>query len=414
MNSTASAHAKQRHFAIFMRSLGGGGGAERAMVNLAGGLVDRGHRVDLVLGVREGAFFDEIHPDVKLVILGRRNPYLALPGLLRRPLSAWRMFPALTPPNPHWVLGCIPALTDYLRREQPDGLLSALNYSNLAAIWAHRLAGVRTRLVVSERNTLSHRARSKRRNRRLPGLISYFYRWADAIAAVSDGVADDLASTTGLPRDSITTTYNPVVTPDIAKRASEAVDHPWLDQGLGAGNGEGVRENTVPVILAAGKLREQKGFDTLIAAFGMLRKHREARLLILGSGELQAQLEEQARDAGVDRDVEFRGFVKNPFSYMAAASLFVLSSRWEGLPGVLIQAMACGCPVVSTDCNSGPNEILAGEIGLLVPVDDPAAMAEAMLQALAAPRNSKRLIERAEHFSVERSTALYADLLSGG
>lgn len=392
---------KHSHFAIFLRSLRGGGGAERAMVNLAGGLVERGHRVDLVLGTREGAFFDEIHPDVKLVILGRRRPRTALLRLLRYPASAWRMIPALMPPNPHWVLGCIPALSDYLKREEPDALLSALNYSNLAAIWAHRLAGVRTRLVVSERNTLSHRARTGRRNRRLPGLISYFYRWADGIAAVSDGVAEDLAATTGLPLDRITTTFNPVVTPGLAERAAEAVDHPWF------------RDDSVPVILAAGKLRAQKGFDTLIAAFAALRKQRAARLLILGSGELQAVLEKQAVDANIDKDVEFCGFVENPFSYMSAASLFVLSSRWEGLPGVLIQAMACGCPVVSTDCRSGPNEILGDGVGTLVPVDDPTSMAEAMAHALDAPRNSKRLIERAQAFSEERSTSLYLELLSG-
>lgn len=391
----------RRHLAIFLRSLDGGGGAERAMVNLAGGLIERGHRVDLVLGVREGAFFEEIHPDVNLVILGRRSAYRAWPQLLRRPGSCWRMISALMPPNPHWVLGCIPALGDYLKREQPDGLLSALNYSNLAAIWAHRLAGVRTRLVVSERNTLSRRARTGRRNRALPGLISYFYRWADGIAAVSDGVADDLAATTGLPRSAITTTHNPVVTPGIAERAAQAVNHAWF------------RDDSVPVILAAGKLREQKGFDTLIAAFAMLKERRVARLLILGSGELQAALEQQARDSGIDRDVKFCGFVENPFSYMSAASLFVLSSRWEGLPGVLIQAMACGCPVVSTNCASGPSEILGGEVGTLVPVDDPAAMADAMARALDAPRDSERLVERAQLFSVERSTALYLDLLIG-
>ncbi len=401
MAKIASLPGSHRHFAIFLRSLDGGGGAERAMVNLACSLVECGHRVDLVLGIREGAFFDEIHPDVNLVILGRRSAYAALPRLLRRPGSAWRMIPALMPPNPHWVLGCIPALSDYLKREEPDGMLSALNYSNLAAIWAHRLAGVRTRLVVSERNTLSHRASTGRRNQRLPGLISYFYPWADGIAAVSDGVADDLAVTTGLPRERITTTYNPVVTPGLAERAAQAVDHPWFF------------DDSVPVILAAGKLREQKGFDTLIAAFAMLRNQRAARLLILGSGELQVALEQQVRTAGIDRDVEFCGFVENPFSYMSAASLFVLSSRWEGLPGVLIQAMACGCPVVSTDCASGPREILGDGVGILIPVDDPSAMAEAMARALDAPRDSERLVERAQRFSAERSTALYADLLSG-
>jgi glycosyltransferase involved in cell wall biosynthesis len=279
-------------------------------------------------------------------------------------------------------------------------MLSALNYSNITALWARRAADSPTRLVVSERNTLTHRAQVGRRNLALPALAAAFYPWADAIAAVSDGVADDLAAASGIARDTIATTYNPVVGPEIRMGAAEPLDDPWF------------ADEAVPVIVAAGKLKEQKGFETLLDAFARLRGRRKARLVILGEGELRRSLVDQAERSGVHADVAFPGFVDNPFRYMAAASLFVLSSRWEGLPGVLIQAMACGCPVVSTDCPSGPQEILDdGRLGPLVPVDDPSAMAAAMERRLDAPRDPDALIDRARDFSVERSVDRYLGLL---
>src|SRR5262245_57128060 len=193
-----------RHLAIFLRSLVGGGGAERMMVTLASAFHERGHRVDLVLGRAAGNFFDEIHPGVRVVDLRVRTVWPALPALLRRPADAWHMLPVLFSPPPR-VLGCIPALARYLRAERPEAMLSALDYSNLTALFARRLAGVAVRLVVSERNTLSVRAaRSGERSlRALPGLIRRFYPWADAVTAVSDGVADDLACALELPRAAI-------------------------------------------------------------------------------------------------------------------------------------------------------------------------------------------------------------------
>ena len=143
-----------KHLALFIRSLGGGGGAERMMVTLAGAFVGRGHRVDLVLGRVEGNFIGDVPESVRLVDLGGRTVLTALPALVRDPRNAWPLVPALVNLNPPWVLGCLPALVRYLREERPDAMLSALNYTNITALWAHHLAGVPTRLVVSERNTL--------------------------------------------------------------------------------------------------------------------------------------------------------------------------------------------------------------------------------------------------------------------
>jgi glycosyltransferase involved in cell wall biosynthesis len=393
---------RSRHLAIFLRSLVGGGGAERMMVTLAGALRERGHRVDLVLARAVGNFFDEIHPEVRVVDLGARTVLPALPALLRHPAEGIWMLPAFLPPAPPRVLGSIPALARYLLRERPDAMLSALNYSNLAAVWARRLAGVPTRLVVSERNTLSVRARrsSERSLRALPAMIARFYPWADAVTAVSQGVSDDLARITGIPRAAITTTWNPVVSPALVAAAAEPLDHPFF------------RPGEPPVVLGAGKLRPQKDFATLLDAFARLRAERPARLVILGEGPEAGALRVRARRLGVSSDVSFEGFVANPFAYMARAAVFALSSAWEGLPAVLIQAMACGCPVASTDCPSGPAEILEGGAhGPLVPVGDAGALAAAMLRLLDAPTDREQLRRRAGEFSVDRVAERYLAVL---
>lgn len=398
--AAAEAGEGRRRLALFIRSLEGGGGAERMMVSLARGFAERGYPVDLVLGVARGEFLTEVPDSVRVVELGKHSILRAAPVFLRDPANAIKLAPAFRNVLPHWVLGCIPALARYLQAARPHAMLSALNYSNITALWARRIAGVPTRLVVSERNTVSWRAQAGRRNRELPSLAAHFYPWADAIAAVSDGVADDLAASAGIPRDRITTTYNPVVSPELAVQAAEPLDDPWFG------------DDEVPVLLAAGKLKPQKGFDTLLDAFAILRRQRPARLVILGQGELRRSLLRRARRHRVAQDVAFPGFVENPFRYMASASAFVLSSRWEGLPGVLIQAMACGCPVVSTDCPSGPREVLdGGRYGELTPVDDPEALAQAIERTLRRPRDPEALKRRAAEYSVERSVDRYLALL---
>jgi glycosyltransferase involved in cell wall biosynthesis len=272
------------------------------------------------------------------------------------------------------VIASLPALARYLRREQPAVLLSAMSHANIVALWARRLSGASTRVVVSERVTLSVVAAqtSRRRGRLRPHLIRWFYPWADGIVAVSRGVADDLARTAGLDRERIDVIYNPIGTPELRELAQAPVDHPWLSS------------DGPPVVLAAGRLLPQKDFPTLIRAFARVRRLRTARLLVLGEGEQRSLLRDLARTLGIEAEVDLPGFVPNPYAYMARASLFVLSSRFEGLPGVLIEALCCGVPVVATDCPSGPREILEeGRYGRLVPVGDEAALGEAIGDALA-------------------------------
>ena len=393
--------------AIFIRSLygSGGGGAERMMVNLAEGLADRGHAVDLLLGRAEGPYLEQISGRVRVIDLKVRRAADAIPTLARRP----RLWLGLAPLGfglfAQWALGAVPGLVAYLRRERPAALFSALNYSNIAAILAREIAGVPTRLVISERNTLSEitRQEKRRKTRLLPYLVRRYYPLADRIAAVSSGVAADLAAHLGIPAERIDVTYNPVVDAQVAELAALSVAHPWLDES---------GPSAAPVFLAAGKLKEQKGFDVLLEAFALVRRQRPARLILLGEGRQRENLEAQRSRLGLEQDVDLPGFATNPFSYMRRASVFVLSSRFEGLPGVLIQAIACGCPSVATDCPSGPREILLdGELGPLVPVGDARALADAMLARLDAPRDSAALRLRAQDFSVEASVDRHLALL---
>jgi len=273
------------------------------------------------------------------------------------------------------------------------------------ALWAQRLAGVDTRIVLSERVQLSERVahlRGHARWRHLPSLIARFYPEAAGVVAVSHGVARDLAATSGLPRESIAVLPNPVVSPRLLALAEVPLDHPWFAAGQ------------PPVILAAGRLHPQKDFTTLLHAFAWLRQARAARLLILGEGKERQALERSAREWGVSEDVAMPGYAENPFAYMRRARVFALSSRYEGLPGVLIQALACGCPSVSTDCPSGPREILQdGRLGPLVPVGDAEALAQAISSCLDAPVPRDVLREGVAQYAVAAATDAYLGALLG-
>lgn len=332
--------------ALFLPDLTGGG-AERIMLNLARGLAVRGRPVDLVLVKALGPLLSEVPSGVRIVELNGRG-----------------------------VLASLPSLVRYLRRERPRALLSTLNTANVVAVWAGRIAGSTTRVVVRQSNTLSRTHAASRGTRKIVRfLVRHSYRWADDIIAVSDGVARDLAPTAGLPIGRIHVTPNPVVTPDLFLKGQEPLDHPWFGG------------TAPPVVLGVGRLTRQKDFATLIRAFARVRCQREARLMLLGEGEERPYLESLVQELGLEDDVALPGFVSNPFAYMSRAAMLVLSSAWEGLPGVVVQALAVGTPVIATDCESGPREILAdGRFGQLVPVGDEIAIAQAILEQIGQPK----------------------------
>jgi glycosyltransferase involved in cell wall biosynthesis len=329
----------ERKRILVFRPILGEGGADRITITLLRYLDRARFQPTLVLLRREGIWLDDVPPDVPVVELDTGRLRYAV-----RPLAS------------------------LLRRTRPDVLFSTSSGANKIAALAHRLVpDQKRRLVLSERNTFSV-ARQERRSKWLPvvAVVGALYRQADRIIAVSRGVADDLVQSLGLPADLVIPIHNPIVDESILELAQDPLDHPWF-------------ADDVPVLLAVGRLVKQKDYPLLLQAFALLRRRRALRLIVLGEGELRRQLERLANDLGVGSDVQFMGFVKNPFAYMQRCTIYVLSSSFEGLPGSLIQAMACGSAVVSTDCPSGPSEIIEdGSNGFLVPVGDVAQLAEAV------------------------------------
>lgn len=376
---------KQPHVALFLRCLGDGG-VERVMTNLARGFAEQGLKVDLVVTKAEGFYVSQVSPGVRIVDLK------ALKFSNSKTLKFPTGFQSTT---------SLPKLVTYLRQEQPQALLAASHYPCEIAILAKRLSRVSTRVVVSEHTTLSLEARyvAQRSARLTPLSARLFYPWADGIVAVSQGVATDLARTASLPLERIQVIYNPVVTPELLTRAKEPLDHPWFNPG------------EPPVILGVGRLVEQKDFSTLIRAFNQVRQIRPARLMILGSGREKSRLKALVHEFGLEDDVAMPGFVQNPYAYMARSAVFVLSSAWEGFGNVIVEALAVGTPVVSTDCQSGPAEILDnGKYGSLVPVGDSKAIAEAILSVLSG--NSKPVnLAWIDNFTLKNSTDKYLEIL---
>jgi glycosyltransferase involved in cell wall biosynthesis len=329
--------------AFFTRSLGGGG-AERVVVTLASHYAAQGHAVDLIVSRREDTYLKEVHPEVRVHYLHTRRRMLAAPRLAK-----------------------------VLREVRPAALLATVN--TFAAVLGQRLARTPTRVVLREANTPSIALHAKGASPVKRAISEMAMRWlyprADAVVAVSKGVAQDLLNLMPQLKPKLTVIYNPVIDAAFYAKADAPVEHPWF------------QPNQPPVILGVGRHHFQKGFDTLLRAFARVRQETPARLVILGEGPERPNLERLAAELGVAADVDMPGFDPNPFRYMKRAGVFVLSSRYEGLPNVLIQALACGCPVVSTNCPNGPAEILDdGRYGALVPVDDVEAMAQAIVAAL--------------------------------
>ncbi len=353
-----------------------GGGAERVFLLLAEGLAKLGWSVDLVAADATGPLLADVPEQAALVEFGASH-----------------------------VTSAVLPLARYLRRRRPDAVLSAMTHTNLAAIAAVQLSRTKPYLVVTEHQHLSTYLSGpvSRRGRMFPRLVRLLYPLADEVVAVSNGVADDLAQRTGFPRGSILVENNPIQIDDLKARGSVAPSHPWL------------ADEQVPVVLAIGRLTRQKDFGTLLRAFRIVRDRRDVKLVLLGEGEERPMLEALISDLKLSEDVELPGFVPDPYPYYGAADLFVLSSRWEGLPTVLLEAMVFGLPIVSTDCPSGPDEVLeGGRLGELVAVEDPTALATATLEALPEPGKRHRLqYDALCKYDVSRVAERYSEILEG-
>jgi glycosyltransferase involved in cell wall biosynthesis len=354
--------------AIFA-STSGHSGVDRAMQHLIPALARRGYAVDLLKVRRHGPNLSEIPENVRVIDLGSAHTYT-----------------------------CLPALVRYLRRERPAAMLADKDRVNRTALLARAIAQVPTRLILSSGTTISidlaHRGAFERWLQRMS--MGHLYPFADKVIVTSHGVADDMTAYTGLAREHIEVVPSPVIPDALLHTAQPRPDHPWFHDG------------GPPIVLSVGELGSRKGYDTLLRAFALLHHERPCRLLILGRGKQLAQLEQLAAELGIAEAVDFAGFQPNPFAFMAHADLFAFASRWEGLGFVLIEALAMGTPVVSTDCPSGPREILAdGRYGELVPVGDHQAMARAMQKSLDAPADPAHLRQAALPYTIENSTSCY-------
>jgi glycosyltransferase involved in cell wall biosynthesis len=351
------------------------GGAERVMLHLGACFAARGHEVDFVVGIPGGPLDSQIPSSVRLIDLGARRSVNALPALAR-----------------------------YLARERPGALLSTLEHSNILSVWARGLSRSGVRIVLREASVVAPRAELRGlRARTLRALMRTFYRAASTVVAVSQGVAASLTEELGLPARQIRTIYNPVVTPGMHEKANAPLDDPWFAAGA------------PPVVLGVGRLAPEKDFPSLLRAFAEVRKARPARLAILGEGKERPALEALALQLGVQSDFRLLGYDHNPFRYMRRATVFALTSLSEGLPGALIQAMACGCRVISTDCPGGVREIVeTSPLAKLAPVGDTPALARGIAALLDdAARGPARVSHSVERFSEQAAVDDYLRLLAG-
>ncbi len=403
------------HVGFLLTSLNGGG-AERVMLNVARSLIARGHRADSVIPRFAGDYRTAIPG-------GMRVRRVRTPGtdkkLLREVQRAgieievmsvnfiavaqtWLVLSRKHPEIPvirgsgmRTVYPYAHVVARYLRDVRPDVLVSALPGPNAVAVCAGELADRAVPIVVTVHNNvgIAYAPEWQEASRIL-------YPMADAVVAVSRGVAGSVDRSLGVDARHIRTIHNGVPVDSVWRLAQEDCTHPWLAGG------------EPPVILNVGRGVPQKDHPTLVDAFGLARREVDARLLILGrlSASYRERLKSLARAHGVERDLGFVDFDENPYRYMRRAALLALSSRWEGLSMVILEALACGTPVVSTDAPYGPREIL-GQWGDLPPVGDPSALARALVATLRGARpTEKALRTRAADFSIEKTTDAYVAL----
>jgi len=348
------------------------GGTEKLVLLLTQSLLDQGHEVTILLDRAEGSLLPQIPTGAEVVTLDVSRTIFALPKL-----------------------------ASYLRKTPPDILVSHLGHNNIIALWAARIVRTHTAIVICQHNTLSSETKTfgNWQHRLLPSLYRKYAKQARSIVAVSEGVADDMSTCAGIRRSRISVIHNPVVSPDFGRLAAQDISHPWFLEPAGK------------VFVAVGRLVPQKDFSTLISAFSKMHPGLNAKLLILGEGPLLQELVELARSLGISDRVDFVGFQPNPLPYLRQACALVMTSRFEGFGNVLVEALACGTPVISTECPHGPAEILEhGRFGTLVPVGDACAVAEAMARVITDRPDPRVLKIRASAFSTEGATAKYLAL----
>ena len=349
------------------------GGIGRYVLNLAEGFVKKGLKVDIILPKEIEAYHHFIPGEVNIINLQTNRTLKSFFPLIR-----------------------------YLKKEKPFALISANDYVNVTAITACKIAGVKTKMVSTIHTDRSNADNNNLFKEYLFKIIARrVYPLSNNIVAVSKGVSENAVKIYNLPQYLVKVIYNPILDDRLFEKMNERVNHKWF------------RGGNYKIILGVGRLMKEKDFPSLIKAYKIVRERRPAKLVLLGEGVERNYLQKIIVENDLEADVDLPGFVDNPYSYMKKADLLVLSSKYEGLPTVLVESMAVGTPVVSTDCPSGPSEILEnGKYGILVPVGNVALMAEAIENALDEPVDSEALRLRAMDFSIDKITEKYASLIN--
>ena len=368
----------------------GGGGAERSVLRLARGLIERGYRVDILTFKKTDTLAEEVPAGARPLSLEPKQIHDVRDRIRLARRFGFRILKFLRKS----LLQDARSVAAYIDDEAPDCILPSLPRAKSAALLSPCFSKRNPKIIPIIHNVLMSR------KRRFRNLYSILLPLADHVVTVSDGVARNIARKLHLPRARISRIYNPAYTGEIAELARGVPDHPWM---LADGP---------PILLGAGRLARVKDFATLLRAFRRVSRNRDIRLIILGEGNWRRRLEKRIRKWGLETIVSLPGWASNPYAFMSRASLFVLSSKNEGLGNVLIEAMACGCPCVSTNCPAGPSEILDdGRFGPLVPVGDDCALAAAIERVLDSPPDSNALRGRGQEFSLDTSVDRYERLI---
>lgn len=378
----------KKKISLFVSTLAGGG-AEKIMLELGKEFLKTGFNVDLILIEKKGPYLKEVPDNIKIVELG--ESFLSL-KYLRIYHLRYKSLKTLIQLS-HLIIGTgilfsVFPLMDYLKKKKPDVLLSTLTEPNIIAILAKMIQDSDCRLVIRIANYFSYSLKRKR----IRLLAKSLYQKTgiiDKIIAISQGVKDDLTQNLKIPSEKISVVYNPINLDDIIiKKNEEVTSLRWLNY-----------KRDFKVVLGVGRFVKQKALDDLVRAFYFVRQSRNVKLIILGEGEERTKIADLIKTLNLEQDVYLPGFVDNPYAYISKVDVFVLSSKWEGFGNVILESLSCGTSVVSTDCPSGPSEILEnGKYGKLIPVGDINAMAKAIESVLETPFNPELLKRRAADF----------------
>jgi glycosyltransferase involved in cell wall biosynthesis len=367
----------KQHICFFLYSFQGGG-TERVFINLAHAFLNDGYRVTFLVIKKSGEYISHLHPDLEIIELSENK------------VSKFK------------TIRSIPKIVSFIRNERPTAFFSALTINNIIAVIAIKISRAKCKLIVTEHSSFYWLNEiSLVRAKIMKAGIKYLYRYADSVVAVSKGLADELISKFSVSKEKIVVIHNPLDINNIIDKSMQPINYDWFSSA---------NKN----IISVGRLTEQKNFSLLLTAFKKVKSQvPNAFLIILGEGQLRESLWQKVTELEISDSVAMPGFLDNPFSVMSRSNIFVLSSKYEGFGNVLVEALACGSYVVSTDCPSGSSEIIKNEsYGKLVPINSEEDMVKEIVFALNNRTNKNFSIERAKDFDVSKIFYSYKNLIT--